>query len=105
MMYPDVNTINPNRLISYYLMSSYLYYHEDKSVLSDNDFDIMCKRILEKWKEIKHPHKPLVKKKSLEAGTGYKIRRYTDLIIHSAMYWYDEYEKQLKYEKEHPLGV
>ena len=53
-MYPDINNINPNRLISYYLMSSYLYYYEDKSVLSDTDFDIMCKRILEKWKEIKH---------------------------------------------------
>ena len=45
-VYPDIDTIHPNRLISYYMMSSYLYYKKDKNVLSDGDYDKMCTRIL-----------------------------------------------------------
>jgi|GEM_PF-5758176 len=93
-VYPNVVEISCHRLIPYYLMSSYLYYKKDKSVLSDGDYDVMCKRIISEWKEIKHPHKSLVKKSALEAGTGYNIRRYPTITMSAAEGWYSDWENE-----------
>ena len=75
---------NPNMLVPYYLMLSYLYYEKDISLIDDEEFDQMCKTLLEKYDEIEHMHKPLVKKENLTAGTGYDIK-YTERIKSSAM--------------------
>ena len=56
-VYPDIETIHPNRLVSYYCMSSYLYYDKGKNVLTDGDYDTLCKRILKEWDNITHQHK------------------------------------------------
>jgi len=93
--YPIVNEISCYRLVPYYLMSSYLYYKKDKSVLSDEDYDIMCKRILAEWKQINHPHKKLVKKNALEAGTGYQIRKYPMMTMSAAELWIEKWEKEI----------
>lgn len=92
--YPDINTVHPNRLISYYMMSSYLYYQRDKHVLTDPDYDTMCKRILAEWKNINHQHKRRVKRKALEAGTGYQIKNYPTIVMSAAERWYEEWEKE-----------
>jgi hypothetical protein len=92
--YPDINTIHPNRLISYYMMSSYLYYQRDKHVLTDPDYDTMCKRILAEWSNIKHQHKRRVKRKSLEAGTGYQLKNYPNIVMSAAERWFEEWEKE-----------
>jgi hypothetical protein len=74
-------------------MSSYLYYRKDEIKLSDGDFDTLCKRMLENWKQIRHPHKRLIKKKDLEAGTGYAIKKYPTIVMSSAERWLKgEYE-------------
>ena len=83
----DIEDISINRLVPIYLMSSYLYYRKDTSKISDGEFDLLCKRMLENWKEIKHPHKRLIKKKDLEAGTGYAIRKYPTIVMSSAERW------------------
>ena len=44
----------------------------------------MCKTLLEKYDEVKHINKDLVKKENLTAGTGYDIK-YTERIKMSAM--------------------
>ena len=44
----------------------------------------MCKTLLDKYDELEHMHKDLVKKESLTAGTGYDIK-YTNMIKDSAM--------------------
>ena len=75
---------NPNMLIPYYLMFSYLYYEKNISLIEDGEFDDMCKTLLEKLDSLTHMHKHLVKKESLTAGTGYDIK-YTNLIKDSAM--------------------
>jgi|TARA_R110000796_G_scaffold23112_10_gene66589 hypothetical protein len=93
-VYPDINNVSCHRLVPYYLMSSYLYYKKDKSVLSDSDYDNMCRRIIDMWKEIKHPHKSLVKKKALEAGTGYQIRKYPTITMSAAELWNTNWEKE-----------
>ena len=75
---------NPNMLIPYYLMLSYLYYEKDITLIDDTEFDQMCKTLLNKLDGLTHMHKDLVKKESLTAGTGYDIK-YTEMIKDSAM--------------------
>ena len=75
---------NPNMLVPYYLMLSYLYYEKDITLIDDTEFDQMCKTLLEKYDEVEHMHKHLVSKGALTAGTGYDIV-YTNMIKDSAM--------------------
>ena len=75
---------NPNMLIPYYLMFSYLYYEKDITLIDDEEFDQMCKTLLEKYDEVEHINKDLVKKENLTAGTGYDIK-YTNMIKDCAM--------------------
>ena len=84
--------LSPNRCVAFYMMSSYLYYEKDKQVLTDSMFDNICKKILKTWDTIDHPHKELIDKESLEAGTGYYIK-YTNMIKHAAESWYDQSRK------------
>ena len=92
-VYPDLQEIHPNRLVSYYCMSSYLYYEKQKNVLSDADYDTLCKRILKEWDNIEHPHKYKLSKEALAAGTGYTMN-YTNLIMDAAEKWLKEWEKE-----------
>ena len=55
--------------IAKYLMCSYAYYKEDNPLVSDQEFDDLAKFILENYDAIDHPHKHLVTKGDLEAGT------------------------------------
>lgn len=82
-----IDEISIHRTVPIYLMSSYLYYKKGENVISDGEFDMLCKRMLENWKQIKHPHKKLIKKKDLEAGTGYAIKKYPTIVMSSAERW------------------
>ena len=75
---------NPNMLIPYYLMFSYLYYEKNISLIEDTEFDKLCSTLLEKYDSVEHMHKHLVSKESLTAGTGYDIK-YNNRIIGGAM--------------------
>jgi len=92
-VYPDLQEIHPNRLVSYYCMSSYLYYEKQKNVLSDADYDTLCKRILKEWDNIEHPHKYKLSKEALKAGTGYTMN-YTNLIMDAAEKWLRLWEEE-----------
>ena len=87
-----INELSINRLVPYYLMSSYLYYEHDKNVLDDTQFDYLCKKILDNWNDITHIHKHLLDKETLQAGSGYGIT-YTNMIMSSALKWYEENKK------------
>ena len=62
--------INP---ISRYMIASYAYYVEDEPIMSDSEYDNLCKNLLEHWDTLvepsDHPHKNLLCKDALEAGT------------------------------------
>lgn len=60
---------NPNMLVPWYLMASYLYYHRDESLLLDTTFDVICRRLLTEWDAIKHHHLCNIHTKELSAGT------------------------------------
>ena len=96
--------VSPNRCVAYYMMSSYLYYDQDKHVISDGLFDQMCKKILSNWDDITPPHKKLIDKESLEAGTGYYIK-YTNMIKGAAEQWYQESEKLKRMTPRQKAGL
>ena len=74
---------NPNMLVPYYLMYSYAYYKENESLISDTEYDDICKQIIEKWDNITHWHKSLLTLDALKAGTGYNIE-YPNRVISAA---------------------
>ena len=92
-----LNDISIHRLVPLYLMSSYLYYEQDKNVLDDVEFDYLCKRLLDNWDDVKHIHKHLIDKNNLKAGSGYGIT-YTNMIMSSAMSWYEHDKKETKHD-------
>ena len=55
--------------IAKYLMCSYAYYELDKPLISDTEFDMLAKEILDNWDNIEHMHKYLLTKDMLVAGT------------------------------------
>ena len=97
MEYPKFSftDCSPNRAVSIYLMASYLYYYQHISIISDNEFDILCRYIQETKKQITHIHKHLVDFDSLSTGTGYYIReeQYPLRVKHAAFAWLDNYLK------------
>lgn len=60
---------NINRIIPWYLLGSYAYYEQDNPIFSDAFYDEMAKTILERWDDIEHYHKHLIKKDDLMAGS------------------------------------
>ena len=65
--------------IAKYLMCSYAYYKEDNPLISDQEFDDLAKFILKNYNAIDHPHKHLVTKADLEAGTY--LGEYPKMVI------------------------
>lgn len=84
-----VDELSHWRLVNIYLISSYLYYFKDESVITDHAFDALTVRLLNEWKQVKHPHKRLIKLADLRAGTGFSIRedQYPWGIKSAARYW------------------
>lgn len=62
-----------------YLIHCYLYYKLDNCIISDPEFDALCKEILSGGIE-----DPLVSQEDLQAGTGYSIAEYPADIIEEA---------------------
>jgi len=75
---------NPNMLVPYYLMYSYAYYQENESLITDTEYDDICRELIEKWDTITHWHKSLLNLESLKAGTGYDIK-YPNRVITAAL--------------------
>lgn len=87
----DIRALTGQQLVSYYLMASYLYYNHDLIVISDHEFDEIVRRLLKEFASIEHPHKHLITKDDLDAGTGYRL---TDAVAPlrlklAAWHWYD----------------
>ena len=70
MIYDD----NPNMLVPYYLIHSFLYYEKDDPIISDEEYDRICKMLYDAYDIVEHHHKHLIDKNSLLAGTGYHLQ-------------------------------
>ena len=71
-------------LVPYYLMYSYLYYEKDSPIISDAEYDTICKRLHDEWDNIEHYHKHIINKEHLVAGTGYSLK-YPTIVKDSAL--------------------
>lgn len=65
---------NLKSLLQAYLMTSYLYYSMNVSVILDDLYDLIAKTLLAHYDQFEHQHKHLVSKADLEAGTLYHLR-------------------------------
>lgn len=60
---------NINLGVSWYLMASYLYYQENVSLISDDDFDWLGRTLLKSYDTVVHRHWHLITRDELAAGT------------------------------------
>ncbi|WGL39761.1 putative NAD-dependent DNA ligase protein [Vibrio phage PG288] len=67
---------NPNKVVSALLTSSYLYYLRSdlRPIMRDEDFDLCCKLLRRRYREVTHMHKSLIKMSDLRAGTLFRLR-------------------------------
>ena len=63
-----------NKVFAEYLYHSYLYYKVNMPLITDSEYDALCKRLLDGWESVTHVFKHLVTIDDLEAGTGYAIQ-------------------------------
>lgn len=54
-----------------YMVTSYLYYELCRSVITDHEFDRLCKELAAGWDDFEHQHKHCTDKGSMVAATGY----------------------------------
>jgi NAD-dependent DNA ligase len=66
-------------------MFSYAYYKENESLISDSEYDQICRDLITNWNNITHWHKPLLNLESLKAGTGYDIEKYPNRVVSAAL--------------------
>ena len=65
---------NPSMMVPWFLMASYLYYHENESLFSDEYYDALSKELLLKWDQVEHFHKHLIEVGDLMAGSLYRLK-------------------------------
>lgn len=79
--------------LSIYLCSSYLYYLMNFSVLTDHDYDRLCKELAAGWRTLRHQHKHVVSFADLKAGTGYSIKAYPLIVEMAAQHMRENYHE------------
>ena len=84
---------NLNMLVPFYLMASYAYYEEDDPIVSDAEYDTICRMLDENWDTVKHSHKWCVNKEDLKAGTGYSLK-YPDRVKYATKHFREELKNE-----------
>ena len=78
---PRIDTLSWGQLLQLYLMTSYLYYEMNCSIITDHAYDSVCQRLLAGWRTGVHPHKHLVRRSDLIAGSAYSLTwRYPEIV-------------------------
>ena len=71
-MYAD--NLKREQLVPHFLMHSYLYYIRLQSIITDAEYDKLCKRLSDEWEGVTHHHKHLIDREALRAGTGFYLK-------------------------------
>ncbi len=86
-------TASPDKNIVRYLLASYLYYEEDFSPISDEEYDSLCQELLLELDSVTHWARYLIDKDALKAGTGYHLHgKMPGALIAQAKLWRQEIE-------------
>lgn len=88
----DVYDVSLGGLIQAYLMTSHLYYQRFESVVEDEVYDRICKRLLNNFEDLPqdHPHIEYIDEDALRAGTAYHIKEYPIVVEIAADMWLRE---------------
>lgn len=78
---------------SIFMVSSYLYYHMNRSIIPDTDYDRLAVELLEGYDRVSHIHKKYVTRRMLEAGTAYSIKSYPRMVVGAALRMLEEYQE------------
>lgn len=68
-----IEEFKPGHLVQHYLLASYAYYIRNESPMEDAAFDRLCARLLEEFDTFDHPHKHLIDREMLAAGSGFNL--------------------------------
>lgn len=66
------------------MVSSYLYYHLNRSLIPDTDYDRLATELLAGYDDFDHIHKKFVTRGMLRAGTAFSITTYPLMVQHAA---------------------
>ena len=69
-----VELMKDGHLVHHFLLASFAYYILHQSPMTDDAFDYLCKRLLERYDHFEHQHKKFITKDMLEAGTAYNLK-------------------------------
>ena len=94
-MIPNIQELDKEKLVPYYLMSCFLYYEKHANVLSDPAFDQVCRRLDAEWDDIEHYHKDLIDREQLQAASGYAMD-FPNRVRGAAMDWLTQYAEFLE---------
>lgn len=75
-----------NKMFGLYLTCSYAYYKMDISLIPDDKYDALCKKLHEHYDDITHKYKLITTPDDFAAGTGFAIR-YPEQL-ERAIVWY-----------------
>ncbi len=96
-----INRFKDGHLVSQYLLASYCYYQLNLSPMTDEAFDRLCVRLIERWDFIDnsvYPHKNLIDYEALSAGSCFLPEySYPRIVTIGA----DEYERKCRLYELH----
>lgn len=74
-----------------YLAASFLYYHHNESLFSDDVYDFQCRVLRDHYDKLPVEFQSRVSKDDLEAGTGFKLQPedFTEEEKREAWRWLD----------------
>ena len=77
---------NPEMLVPWYLILSFLYYQADIALVPDAVYDAICEELAWTTRPLKHRHARLINREALFAGTGFYLsyRDYPGIVIGAA---------------------
>lgn len=79
---------------SIYMVTSYLYYQLDRSMIEDYEFDRLCQELDAGYDDFEHIHKKFVDRGQFTAGTGYAIGEYPLMVQFAAHHLYDHHKER-----------
>ena len=82
----NVEDLDRNLLVPHYLIHCFIYYELGDSLITDNDFDELAKRLDNEWDSVKHFHKHLIDRDALQSGGSYLRSRYNNRIVYAALH-------------------
>ena len=69
--------------VAWYLMASYLYYEKDFSLMTDAEYDELCRELYMFFDILTHPHAAILELDLLKCGSGFGLR-YPPMTISAA---------------------